>query len=68
MRVTALLAALAAIVVFLRRLTERVNALHELVSATHELVTDCYHDLRALRVNPDGHRPHVAAHEGTDHR
>lgn len=67
-RATALLAALAAVVVSLRRLTDRVRALHELVSATHELVTDCYHDLRALRVNPDGRRPHVSAHEATDHR
>ncbi len=52
----ALLAAILAALVLLRRGSHRLQAIHEVVSATHELVTDCYHDLRSLRVNRDGAR------------
>jgi hypothetical protein len=55
-KAAAVLAALAAILVLLRRGSRRVGAIHEIVGATHELVTDCYHDLRAMRVAPDGDR------------
>jgi hypothetical protein len=56
LKAAALLAAIVAALVLLRRGSNRVGAIHEVVNATHELVTDCYHDLRAMRVNHDGDR------------
>lgn len=52
----AVLATLVVALVLLRHGSRRVGAIHEIVAATHELVTDCYHDLRAIRVGHDGDR------------